>query len=126
MHRTATHRGPVWLLAIGALVGSLTGAIAAPIQSPIDIRSEYTKFSLLAPLLFSYGSDVDLDVVNNGSPGEESTIRSNVPTGAGFLSVAGVSYDLLQFHFHTESEHLLNGVGGEMELHMVHQAADGT
>src|SRR5438094_4212945 len=34
-------------------------------------------------------------------------------------------YDLLQFHFHTASEHLLNGQQFDMELYMAHQAING-
>jgi carbonic anhydrase len=36
------------------------------------------------------------------------------------LDYDGKSYALQQFHFHTPSEHLLNGVTYPMELHLVH------
>jgi carbonic anhydrase len=36
------------------------------------------------------------------------------------LDYDGKSYALQQFHFHTPSEHLLNGVTHPMELHLVH------
>jgi carbonic anhydrase len=110
------------VLLISCLAGSLS---AAPTQSPIDIRSENTVFATLPALNFLYGSAVPLDVINNGSPDEEATIRANVAAGAGSLSVAGTTYDLTQFHFHTESEHLVNGSPAEMEMHMVHQSATG-
>jgi carbonic anhydrase len=31
------------------------------------------------------------------------------------------TYDLLQFHFHTPSEHALNGYRTSMEAHLVHR-----
>jgi carbonic anhydrase len=39
--------------------------------------------------------------------------------------VSGKRYRLSQFHFHTPSEHLLDGEAFPMELHLVHQANDG-
>jgi carbonic anhydrase len=36
------------------------------------------------------------------------------------LEFDGKLYDLAQFHFHTPSEHLLDGVTYPMELHLVH------
>lgn len=105
-----------------ALLGT-TPVVNAQQQSPIDIRPENTVQTVLAGLDFQYGSDVALDVVNTGSPGEEATVRANVAAGGGDLTVSGVTYDLLQFHFHAPSEHLLNGHEFPMELHMVHRDA---
>lgn len=36
------------------------------------------------------------------------------------LDFDGNAYDLVQFHFHTPSEHLIDGVTYPMELHLVH------
>ncbi|HJR06392.1 MAG TPA: carbonic anhydrase family protein [Pyrinomonadaceae bacterium] len=96
-------------------------------QTPIDIRNEDLTFVENLPSLgFSYGTKVSLDVVNTGSPGEFATVRAVVPDGGGALTVAGVTYKLLQFHWHAPSEHELNGQKFPMEMHFVHQAADGT
>ena len=73
---------------------------------------------------FNYGA-VNLSVVNTGSPGEEATIRANVPGGLASLVIGGDTYNLLQFHFHVPAEHLLNGHQSPMELHMVHQKSSG-
>jgi carbonic anhydrase len=40
------------------------------------------------------------------------------------LEYDGRSYDLVQFHFHTPSEHLLDGVTYPMEMHLVHAQHD--
>ncbi len=41
------------------------------------------------------------------------------------LSTGGKTYELQQFHFHTPSEHALQGSFGPLEVHFVHQASDG-
>lgn len=100
--------------------------LAAPVaqaagerQSPIDIRPENTVFSALPPLQFAFSSDTPLEVVNTGSPDIEKNLRANVNPGEGGLTVAGREWDLVQFHFHTPSEHLLKGHATPMEMHMV-------
>ena len=50
---------------------------------------------------------------------EWSTIKANVPSGS-FVMMGGKQYNLLQFHFHTPSEHKLNGKALPMEVHFVH------
>ncbi|PHQ94334.1 MAG: carbonate dehydratase [Pseudoalteromonas sp.] len=42
------------------------------------------------------------------------------------LQSEGAEYDLLQFHFHSPSEHTLNGKSFPLEVHFVHKAQDGT
>lgn len=96
-------------------------------QSPINIRAKDLKVvDNLPKLQFNYGTRVTLDVVNTGSPGGQATVQVNVPDGAGQLQVAGVTYKLQQFHFHTPSEDLIDGKKFPLEMHLVHQAADGT
>jgi carbonic anhydrase len=132
---TRTFKKPGWyssairalaILTIGALAtGSALGQGLA--QSPIDILATDLVVDDSLPFLhFTYGDDVTLDVVNTGSPDEFASIRANVPAGAGRLRVAGVTYHLLQFHWHTPSEHLLEGRGFPLEMHLVHQADDGS
>lgn len=85
-------------------------------QSPIDISS--TMSAKLADIKFSYHA-APVDVVNNGH-----TIQMNYAKGS-TISVGGKSYNLLQFHFHSPSEHHVNGKPYDMVAHLVHQAADG-
>jgi carbonic anhydrase len=80
-------------------------------QSPVDIP-------LGAPVLvdhvaFSY-VPAPATVVDNGH-----AIQVGVPDG-GTLAVDGSTYGLVQFHFHTPSEHTVAGADWEMELHLVH------
>ncbi|ABB73769.1 carbonic anhydrase family protein [Nitrosospira multiformis] len=88
-------------------------------QSPIDIRSNSTYYGNLPKLNFNLNSDTALTVINNGSPDHESTIRANVSPGGGTLMLSGHQWNLAQFHFHTPSEHLINGRASPMEMHLV-------
>ncbi len=85
-------------------------------QSPIDIST--SKTAKLANIKFSYNT-TPIDVVNNGH-----TIQVNVAKGS-TINVGGKTYNLLQFHFHSPSEHKVNGKPYDMVAHLVHQAADG-
>jgi len=42
------------------------------------------------------------------------------------VNLAGVNYQLQQFHFHDPSEHLLDGERFDMEAHFVNKSADGS
>ncbi|SFW21388.1 carbonic anhydrase family protein [Nitrosovibrio sp. Nv17] len=89
-------------------------------QSPIDIRSDNTTYAPTLPALtFNFSSSTALDVINNGSPGAESTVRANVLPGAGTLTTSGETWNLVQFHFHTPSEHLENSQATPLEMHLV-------
>ena len=96
-------------------------------QTPIDIRDEEVTYDPTLPALgFSYGTKATLNVVNNGSPGEFATVRAELPpAGADSLTVGATTYRLLQFHWHTPSEHELNGRKFPMEMHLVHKAVGG-
>ncbi|KAI0536007.1 alpha carbonic anhydrase [Xylaria digitata] len=48
-----------------------------------------------------------------------STIEVVMEGKGGTLELNGLEYELLQFHFHHPSEHVDNGVGLPMEMHMV-------
>jgi carbonic anhydrase len=96
-------------------------------QSPIDLRrSEVTFVHKLSRIHFSYPRHADVTVSNTGSPDEEATVRASVAPGAAFITVGGTRYDLQQFHWHTPSEHEVNGHRSPMEMHLVHAAADGS
>jgi len=86
-------------------------------QSPIDIQSSVR--AQLPPLQISWRAKPDM-IVNNGH-----TIQVN--SGAGnTLTVGKDKYDLLQYHFHHPSEHLIGGKNYPMEVHFVHRNAAGT
>src|SRR3546814_936778 len=63
--------------------------------------------------------EMPLRIVNNGH-----TIQVNCAPGSQ-SRIDGTVYDLLQFHFHHPSEHLLSGKRFDMECHFVHRSAAG-
>lgn len=96
-------------------------------QSPIDFReNEITFVSHLPRIGFCYPRSTDLMLVNTGSPNEFATVRAEVPAGAAFVTVCGVRHDLVQFHWHTPSEHKIEGRGTPLEMHLVHRQANGS
>jgi len=99
--------------------GSLEGneACNGSAQSPIDLGVAHE--GRLPNLRISYLT-TELDVVNNGH-----TIQVNINNGSK-LTINGKVYTLLQFHFHSPSEHVVNGYAYPMEAHFVNKAADGT
>ena len=94
-------------------------------QSPVDI--DHTEVDGETPLAFDYGtSELNIafhqhveNVVDNGH-----TIQINVDEGSK-LSVGGKAYQLKQFHFHTPSEHTIDGRQYPVEMHFVHQGESG-
>jgi len=85
-------------------------------QSPIDITDKLPDGQ--SDIAFHYES-TPLEILNNGH-----TIQVNYESGS-YIKVAGVRYDLLQFHFHSPSEHTKNKKSALMEVHFVHKSADG-
>ncbi|KAI1160925.1 alpha carbonic anhydrase [Nemania serpens] len=85
-------------------------------QSPINmIEGSFT----LVP-----GSELTVslpDKVADGATFENlgSTVEVVMEGLGGSLELEGLSYELLQFHFHNPSEHVDNGVSMPMEMHMV-------
>jgi carbonic anhydrase len=94
-------------------------------QSPINFREkEITFVDRLPRIDFCYPQSTDLTLVNTGSPDEFATIRADVPADAAYITLSGVRYDLEQFHWHTRSEHEIEGRDTPLEMHFVHRPAD--
>lgn len=85
-------------------------------QTPIDVP--VTAPTNPADITFNY-QPTALTILNNGH-----TVQVNYDAGSS-IDVGGKTYQLKQFHFHTPSEHTMNGQATELELHLVHQSADG-
>ncbi len=85
-------------------------------QSPIDIR-DGMKVDL-EQIAFDYRPS-GFSVTDNGH-----TVQVAVGPG-NYLSVAGRTYELQQFHFHRPAEERVNGKGFEMVVHLVHKDVEG-
>lgn len=80
-------------------------------QSPIDI--DVTN-AIALPVGFDY-RPIPIDLFNSGR-----TIQETGNDGC-TLTLDGEVYRLIQFHFHTPSEHTDGGIHYPMELHLVHR-----
>jgi carbonic anhydrase len=85
-------------------------------QSPIDIQR--TIDAELPTIDFIYSGQAE-SVINNGH-----TLQVNVAPGS-YMRIGEERYDLMQFHFHSPSEHHLRGESFPLEGHFVHQSAEG-
>jgi carbonic anhydrase len=85
-------------------------------QSPINISDTFP--SELGALEPDYRSG-STTIVNNGH-----TLQVNAEPGSS-LQVEGQSFELLQLHYHSPSEHQINGEQFLLEAHFVHQNENG-
>lgn len=90
-------------------------------QSPVDIplRSLTESRTVKAPVL-----DYERAAFTVRDTGE--TIQADLTTvGPNAVTLDGTRYELRQFHLHTPSEHTIDGKPAAMEVHLVHQSAEG-
>jgi carbonic anhydrase len=88
------------------------------LQSPVD----FGKLHVANPTTFltlEYEATAG-EIFHNGH-----TIEVEVVEGINILKLRGVEYELVQFHFHTASEHTVRNRGYDMEMHLVHRSAAG-
>lgn len=85
-------------------------------QTPVDIKG--ATRAELASVTPSF-NPMPLKILNNGH-----TIQANCAPGSRTV-INGQPFDLLQFHFHHPSEHLLSGKAFDLELHFVHKSEQG-
>lgn len=100
----------------GDLSADYSACKSGRMQSPIDFRGGFAAKP--EPIEFDYHL-TPLRIVNNGH-----TIQVNYAPGSG-ITIGGKRYELLQFHFHSPSEHTIDAKQSAMELHFVHKAHDG-
>lgn len=115
--------GPHWTYE-GAEGAGQWGKLAKTYES-CSIGSEQSPIDLSGAIKASVESiKIDMKpqaytVLNNGH-----TIQLNATPG-NTLMLGKASFGLAQFHFHTPSEHAVNGVRTAMEVHFVHADAAG-
>ncbi len=86
-------------------------------QSPINIITKQTDKGNSEPISFVFHSDIDA-AENLGH-----TIQVDFKSGSTCM-VNGKDYSSKQFHFHTPSEHLVDGITFPMEMHIVNVLND--
>ena len=84
------------------------------VQSPIDINPDQAIPAQLPEIQYEY-KPFQMSIVDNGH-----TIQG-MGSENSFITVGEKRYKFLQFHFHSPSEHTVNGEAYPLELHLVHQ-----
>ena len=112
-----SYTGPAGAENWGSLSPDYAACSDGRMQSPIDIVDAVPAKG--PDLIFDYKPS-PLKIVNNGH-----TVQANYAPGS-VLTVAGRTFNLLQFHFHAPSEHAIAGARAPMEVHFVHADADGS
>lgn len=82
-------------------------------QSPVDISSPVQEAAL--PALNMHYDEVPVSILHNGH-----TIEFEYEPGS-HIEYGGKQYQLLQFHFHADSEHSIGGQLYPLEVHLVHK-----
>jgi carbonic anhydrase len=113
---------------------------ASPSPAPSE-SAEHSALGYLAPETSEHDSQSPINIVTSRAvPGKHRikfhyrsskehvdnlghTVKVTYDSGS-TLDYDGRSYDLVQFHFHTPSEHLIDGVTYPMEMHLVHAEQD--
>jgi carbonic anhydrase len=100
----------------GELDGRYSLAKTGQQQSPIDLTNAIKE--TLPTIQFDYFPS-KIDLVYNGHTVEE------IEDKASSITVDGDQFVLQQFHFHSPSEHTIDGKHSDMEMHLVHKSEDG-
>ncbi|KIM09190.1 MAG: hypothetical protein KU28_00670 [Sulfurovum sp. PC08-66] len=90
-------------------------------QSPIDLTPKQTV-PMAANHVVEFHESTHAELSHEVDNGHAIKID---PIGDEGIELLGVHYKLLQFHFHGRSEHTVEGKPYDMELHLVHQNAQG-
>jgi carbonic anhydrase len=85
-------------------------------QSPVDLADGKPSMQSLE---VSYAPG-KTEMLHNGH-----TVEAEVPEGS-TITLDGVEYELLQFHYHAPGEHTIGGKRYPLEFHFVNEAEDGT
>ncbi len=87
-------------------------------QSPINIDTNHIVNGVESkPIKVQYARS-KVSIVNNGH-----TVQFNVSKGNNAI-LDDKEYKLLQFHYHSPSEHMIDGQHFPLEVHFVHQHSD--
>ncbi|GKV01247.1 hypothetical protein SLEP1_g13812 [Rubroshorea leprosula] len=89
-------------------------------QSPVDLLNERVEIvSYLGRLKMSYKPS-NATLKNRGHG-----MKLSFENEAGNIEINGTEYELKQLHWHSPSEHTIDGFSLDLELHMVHESQDG-
>ncbi|KAF5183874.1 Carbonic anhydrase [Thalictrum thalictroides] len=105
----------------GSLSSYYSACSSGKAQSPINIvKKDVVVDPKLQTLLRNY-STTNATLINNGF-----NIGLRYGNGVGAAKIDGKPYSLKQLHWHTPSEHTIDGQRFPAELHLVHVGEDGS
>ncbi len=113
-----TYKGDTGPSHWGAMDKENASCAMGKVQSPIDIRSSSARGADLPAIAFDYRAS-PLRIIDNGH-----TVQVNYAAGSS-ITVDGMRYELVQFHFHKQSEERIDGKAFDMVAHLVHKDAQG-
>jgi carbonic anhydrase len=90
-----------------------TGGMQSPVNIPI---SELLRRPSANTMVFDYTSLKDATVVNSGHGAQVNVAPGNI------MAADGQRWQMVQYHFHSPSEHSIGGWRADMELHLVHKS----
>ena len=125
---TFTYEGETGPTDWASLKSSYATCAAGTKQSPINIdalNKGYTLTSSASKSVKGIITTVPTATYGVSQSHGAPTFTCNVAGQCGFINYNNVAFNLVQAHFHTPSEHTINGVRYGMALHMVHQNAAG-
>ena len=85
-------------------------------QSPVNITDSKCQIG-------KHSLTMTYDISSEHLTHEFQSVEVDYDAGS-YVTFDGLNYNLLQFHFHTPSEHLVNDLRYPMEMHIVHQTED--
>ena len=104
----------------GSLNQQFSACMSGKTQSPVNIiRKEAVENKNLTPLTRDY-IPANATLVNNGF-----NIALRYEGNPGILIVDGKNYTLKEIHWHSPSEHQIDGIQFAAELHLVHRTDSG-
>ncbi|KAL0636743.1 hypothetical protein Q9L58_004225 [Maublancomyces gigas] len=133
IHGTSLHRreegpgGTVKVSSFGytGLRGPLNWAGLAPENSACVTSSNQSPVNIDNTI--SLATEAPVIVIPSVEAAEFENLGSTIEVIVnGTTTVGGTKFDLKQFHFHTPSEHRIAEEYFPLEVHMVHEAADGS
>ncbi|XP_050227852.1 alpha carbonic anhydrase 1, chloroplastic-like [Mercurialis annua] len=105
----------------GTLNPNYTACSAGHFQSPVNImRNQTTLTKALKPLIKSY-IPANATLLTNGV-----NVGIHFESECGSMNIDEKKYSLKQLHWHSPSEHKIDGIEYPLELHLVHQLQDGS
>jgi carbonic anhydrase len=122
VHWSYVHEGGAagWAELSPAYAACGSGKSQSPISLPASSSTGSANFKIeykTTGLRISHNEHME-ELINNGH-----TIQVT-PQHGSLVTYEGKRYHLKQFHFHTPSEHLVDGKNFPMEIHFVHEADD--